>query len=234
MFDHLEKEAENVRTFYFRPPAPISYTAGQYIELSVPHLHPDKRGQKRWFTLSSSPSHELVSITTKFVLGGGKSSSFKHALLKLQKGDEVAMSEPMGDFVLPKFLQIPLIFVAGGIGITPYHSMLNWLHDSKEERPITMIYGVGSEDEIIFQDTLNRSKHHVIIIVKEPSPTWGGEQGQLNAELIRGLGQPKKDSLIYISGPEPMVEKLNIDLIKQGIKQSQLVTDFFPNYPPDY
>ncbi len=227
-FDHAADEAANIRTFYFRPEQSVSYTAGQFIELTVDHYHPDKRGIKRWFTLSSSPTSELVSITTKFA--GARVSSFKKALFKLTPGAELHMSEPMGDFVLPKLIQTPLVFVAGGIGITPFHSILEWLAATGEQRPIRLLYGVHSEDEIIFQETFDKAGVHAIIIVSEPSAAWGGERGQLSAELILGLEPPTEDTLVYVSGPEPMVEQLEKDLHKAGLAKNQFVGDFFPNY----
>ncbi len=226
--DHTHDEAANIRTFFFKPEKPMHYTAGQYTQLHVPHVHPDDRGQKRWFTLSSSPTEELQTITTKFA--GDKASSFKKALFKLQPGAELTMADAMGDFVLPKLIQTPLIFVAGGIGITPFHSMLEWLAATGEQRPIKLLYGVNTEDEIIFQGTFDKAGQHAIIIVGDASPAWGGERGRLSAELILGLGKPSEDSLIYISGPEPMVQALHRDLRKAGIESSQLVSDEFPNY----
>jgi len=227
-FDHGEDEAANIRTFYFRPEQPLSYTAGQFTELTIPHKRPDERGLKRWFTLSSSPTSELLSITTKF--NNDKSSSFKKALFGLKPGAELTMAEPMGDFVLPKLLQTPLVFVAGGIGITPFHSILEWLASTTEQRPIRLLYGVRSEDEIIFQETFDRAGVHATIVVGVPSATWGGERGELSAELIMGLMQPGEDTLVYVSGPEPMVEKLEKDLRRAGLRKEQFVGDFFPNY----
>jgi ferredoxin-NADP reductase len=228
-FEQSQAVAANIRTFYFRPERPVHYTAGQFIELTLKHPRPDDRGIKRWFTLSSAPTEELVSVTTKFA-GTDKSSSFKKALFKLQPAHELQMSEPMGDFVLPKLIQTPLVFVAGGIGITPFHSMLSWLADTKETRPIRLLYGVHNEEEIIFQETFDRTGQHATIVVGKPSAAWGGERGYLNAELILGLEKPSEDTLVYVSGPEPMDEGLEKDLHKAGLKKSQLVLDFFPNY----
>jgi ferredoxin-NADP reductase len=228
VLDHVEAEASNITTFYFRPEKPVHYTAGQFIELTVKHPRPDIRGIKHWFTLSSSPTDELLSITTKFA--GDKSSSFKRKLFKLKPGAELIMSGPMGDFVLPKLIQTPLIFVAGGIGITPFHSMLTWLSATGEQRPVKFLYSVRNEDEIIFQDTFDKAGIRATIIVSEPSAAWGGERGRLSAELILGLEKPAEDALIYVSGPEPMVEALEKDLKRAGIKPRQLVLDFFPNY----
>lgn len=231
VFDHRHDEAANITTFYFKPPAPVRYTAGQYIELRVEHSNPDDRGQKRWFTLSSSPTDDLLSITTKFA---DKSSSFKKALHHLQPGNHVNMSDPMGDFVLPQLIQTPLVFVAGGIGITPFHSMLTWLHATNEQRPITMLYGVHNEEEIIFQETMAKAHQHVTIVVTDPSAAWGGERGRLTSELITGLSQPSEESLVYVSGPEPMVQQLSKDLAHAGLKKHQLVLDEFPNYSITY
>lgn len=230
--DHSEAEAANIRTFYFRPEKPVYYTAGQFIELTVKHPRPDARGIKHWFTLSSSPTEELLTITTKFA--GDKSSSFKRALFGLKPGAELLMSDAMGDFVLPKLIQTPLVFVAGGIGITPFHSILEWLIATGEKRPIKLLYGVNNEDEIIFQDTFDKAGQHATVVVSNPSPAWGGERGRLSADLILGLEQPTEDTLVYVSGPEPMVETLEHDLKKAGLKKHQLVLDFFPNYTAAY
>ncbi|HUA13441.1 MAG TPA: FAD-dependent oxidoreductase [Candidatus Sulfotelmatobacter sp.] len=226
-FSHSQAEASNIKTFFFEPEQEIDYTAGQYIELTIKHPRPDERGIKHWFTLSSSPTDALVSITTKF---SEPSSTFKKALANLSRGDKVDFNGPFGDFVLPKLIQTPLVFVAGGIGITPFHSILSWLIANHEQRPIKLIYGVKNEDEIIFLDVFKRADQPVSIVVENPSDSWGGEMGKLNADLILGIGQPTEDSLVYVSGPEPMVEALEKELIKKGIKKSQLVLDFFPNY----
>jgi ferredoxin-NADP reductase len=226
-FDHSEAEAPNITSFWFKPERPIDYTAGQFTELTLKHDKPDNRGQKRWFTLSSGPGHELVSITTKLSTEG---SSFKKALQAMKPGHPLEMTEAMGDFVLPKFITQPLVLVAGGIGLTPFHSMFEWLSEHHEERSFRFLYGVRTEDEIIFESTFQKADIHPTIIVSQPSHAWGGERGQLSAELILGLTEKTDDTLYYLSGPEPMLELLEKDLISHGIKQSQIVTDFFPGY----
>ncbi len=233
ILDHTKDEAENIRTFYFRPEKPVYFTAGQYAEWTLKHPNPDDRGVKRWFTISSSPTEEFVTITTKYA-GDDKSSSFKKALFAMQPDQEILMSDSMGDFVLPKLIQTPLVFVAGGIGITPFHSILEWLAATKEERPIKFLYAVRNEDEIVFQDTFERAGVHVTIVVSDPTAAWGGERGRLSAEMILGLEKPTDDTLVYVSGPEPMVEGLEKDLKKAGLAKQQFVGDFFPNYDKNY
>src|SRR5674476_218591 len=129
---HIDSETDNIKTFWFEPDKPFHFTAGQFSELYLPHDHPDERGEKRWFTISSSPHEKLVSITTKFALERG--SSFKQTLSQLKPDATVELAEAMGDFVLPVDQTRPLIFIAGGIGLTPFHSMLTWLTDTHEQR----------------------------------------------------------------------------------------------------
>lgn len=227
--DHIHREADNIKSFWFKTEKPIDHIAGQYIEMTIAHDHPDERGIRHWFTLSSSPTDApLVSITTKFA---EKSSTFKSHLHKLKPGNNVEMSEPMGDFVLPKDSSIPLVFVAGGIGITPFHSIIKWLSDTKQERDITFIYAVSNEHEEVLQDLFENYGLKRIIVINQPRGTWDGEKGRLSGQRILDLAQPKSDALIYISGPEPMVEALESDLKKLGIKEDRLVGDFFPGYP---
>ena len=227
--DHTHDEAANIRTFYFKPERPVHYTAGQYTELHVPHSHPDDRGDKRWFTLSSSPESEFLTITTKYA-GDDKSSSFKRKLFSLKPGTVLEAAEPMGDFVLPKLIQTPLVFIAGGIGVTPFHSIFQWLADTVEERPIKFMYGVRDEGEIVFQETFEAAGIEPTIVVSEPSDSWGGERGRITAEMVLDLEKPTDDTLVYVSGPEPMVQSMAKDLHAAGLAKNQIVSDEFPNY----
>ncbi len=227
-FVRSHKESENIISFYFKPEHPFQFTAGQFVELTIPHDKPDVRGIRRTFTLSSSPQQELLCISTKFTDDNG--SSYKHSMKQLKPGTELIMSSAMGDFVLPKLIQTPLIFVAGGIGITPFQSISSWLADTHEVRPIKFLYSVKTEDEIVFQESFERAGIHATIVVSEPSDAWGGERGRLTAEQIIGLEHPSQDTLFYIAGPDPMVGSLSKDLQEAGIKRSQIVSDYFSNY----
>lgn len=216
----LEQEAANITTFFFRPERPLRYTAGQFIELTLPHPDPDDRGVKRWFTVSSAPGHELITITTKHA---DKPSSFKKELWQLEPGAEVDISEPMGDFVLPKDASRQLVFIAGGIGITPYHSIVQWLLQTHQTRPIQFIYSVHSDDELVFRSTFDQP-------FIERCELIGGEKltaTEINT-LVGGLDQKQ----LFISGPEPMTEAL-VEQFKTsyGLNQDQLITDYFPGYP---
>ena len=228
--DHIvhENDAKTIKSFWFEPDKPLDHIAGQFIEMTIKHDNPDDRGIKRWFTISSSPTDApLFSITTKF---SDTSSSFKTALNKLQKGQLVNIEGPMGDFVLPKDDRIPLTFVAGGIGITPFHSIVKWLYDTKQSRDITFIYAARTEAELVFLKLLEKYGMVRDIILSEPDGSWTGSTGQLSGKLIIDKADTQKDSMIFISGPEKMVESLEDQLTKLGIDKSRQVGDFFPGY----
>lgn len=225
ILEQITDEAPGIKTFYFRPNRTLHYVAGQFTELTLEH-DADDRGQKRWFTLSSSPTDDLLSITTKFA---SKGSSFKQELLRLQTGQELELAEPMGDFVLPKHMDLPLVFIAGGIGITPFHSMVKYLIDTNQERPITLLYAAVHEEELVFTDLFKKYCKATHFIVSEPSKTWSGESGRLTMSHIQDVADIY-NSMIYFSGPEPMVESFYKQLTELGVKQHRLVTDYFPGY----
>lgn len=228
--DHTEDVAKNIRTFWFKPPKPVRYTAGQFIEMTLPHANPDERGIKHWFTLSSSPSEKLISITTKHAVE--RVSTFKQVLFGLEPGAEITISEPMGDFVLPKDIARPLVFVAGGIGITPMRSMIKWLVDNQEHRTIQLIYAANALEEVAFRDLLNDYGCPTDIILSDPPKNWQGLSGHLDSAKILELAPDVDNKLYYLSGPEPMVEALEKDLVLSGVDKRRIVGDFFPGYPP--
>lgn len=227
--DHTEDVAQNIRTFWWKPERPVRYTAGQFIELTIPHDNPDERGIKHWFTLSSSPSEPLLSTTTKHATENG--STLKEALFGLKPGDSVMMSEPMGDFVLPKDLSAPLVFVAGGIGITPMRSMVKWLLDNQEHRTIHLIYAANVLEEVAFRDLFNAYGNPTDIMLSNPPAKWEGLAGRLDGAKILELAPNVDKKLYYLSGPEPMVEALEKDLKNLGVDKRRIIGDFFPNYP---
>ncbi|HET7673044.1 MAG TPA: FAD-dependent oxidoreductase [Candidatus Saccharimonadales bacterium] len=216
-FVKKQPEAKNITTFWFKPEKELSQIAGQYTELIIPHDNPDERKNRRWFTLSSSPTERLASITTK--LDPVRKSSFKTALSGLKSGDIISGHMPMGDFVLPKDETLPLVFVAGGIGITPYRSILKYLLDTGQRRNITLIYSISAPDELAFADLIEKSGVEFIRHI-----------GRLKAKDILAYIPVDNRQVVYISGPENMVETLQNDLIGLGVDKFQIRSDFFHNY----
>ncbi len=228
VLDHVEDIAPNIKTFWFKPEKLVDYIAGQYTELYLPHTSPDERGERRWFTLSSSPTEPLLSITTKFAVENG--STFKQALRQLAIGSRVTLAEPMGDFVLPKDKLVPILFVAGGMGITPMRSMVKYLLDSHEQRDIQLLYGVHSDQQIIFRQLFVDSGVKLTAVAEETSSGWEGETGTITAERVVTMLGNDSETRVYLSGPEPLIEAISKEVEKAGIAKERIITDFFPGY----
>ena len=214
-----ENATQTIATFFFRPASVYRYEAGQYAVISLPHVSPDQRGISRTMTLSSSPDDELLAFTMRITNGGNAgSSSFKHALLQLQPGDEITVFESLGDLVLPLDTSIPLVFIAGGVGIASFTGMTTWLTQHGESRDVQLHYVVARPEDVVMQSVFdNLTKRICTPDVK-----------RLTAPDI--LATAKPDSLFYLSGTEKLVETLRQDLISHGILQSSIVFDYFDGY----
>ena len=218
----IEKEhlVDNVWAFRFRSDEPLVWVAGQYVRVELPHDTPDSEGTKRWFTNSAAPYEGILQITTR-VTG----STFKQALSKLEPGDTKLqlIEQPEGDFTWQDS-QLPIVFIAGGIGITPFRSILKErAHDGLPTK-VTLVYGSRTPD-VPFKDELEEWTQ------ANPEVTVEYVSGvNLTAEGLAEEVSKLNESLVYLSGPEPMVEALSDDLKKHGLPENQLKHDSFPNY----
>ncbi len=214
---HSIHQSTNIHSFFFASERSPDYIAGQFIELSFPPGTISSGGDKRWFTLCSSPTESELMITTRIP---ENPSEFKRSLMLLETGAALNMSDAMGDFVLPIDETIPLLFVAGGIGITPYRSMLKSLSDKKEKRTVTLLYAAGDADEVLFETDITSAGCKLLPIINTT----------LNTETILNTLRKISGARVYLSGPEPMIEKLYKDLMAAGLEGSSLMTDYFPGY----
>jgi ferredoxin-NADP reductase len=224
--ERVETLTPTIKTFWFRPEKPLDFVAGQFTELYLPHPDTDERGDKHWFTISSSPTEPLFSITTKFARG--RSSTYKQTLLGIPVGTRLHFADPMGDFVLPKDKRIPLVFVAGGIGVTPVRSMVKYLTDRQERRDLTLIYDVHTAEDLVFADLFTAYGLRYTPLITT-GPRDQSALGKVDTERILAAANTP-DALIYLSGPEPLVETLNGELQKNGVEARRLITDFFHGY----
>lgn len=224
---HIEKVTTSIYTYWFKPERKVRFDAGQFVEIYIPHTPVDSRGNRREFSLSSSPSDEHLSITTNFITNG---SSYKKALKALQPGVEITMKEPMGDFVLPKDPTIPLVFVAAGLGILPYVSMIKWLIERREQRPIQLIHSVSKTTDFLFNALWQQYVLDFLPIVTRPDTTWNGLSDRLDAAKILGLIGPVENKLIYLAGPQSLIEPMFNNLLTAGITRSQILLDYYPGY----
>lgn len=214
------------KTFWLKPEKPLQYIAGQFTEIYLPHDSPDNRGIRRWFTFSSSPTEPLLAITTRF---SANMSTFKRSLNTLAIGTPIKLAEPMGDFVLPKDASIPLIFVASGIGVTPVRSMVKFLSDTKEKRNVTILYDAHSSEDLVFSELFTDYGASYTPFIHHPSKGYSGPTSRVAApDILSAAHDPR--SLIFLSGPEQLVQHLGASLEKCGAQKHRIIIDYFSGY----
>lgn len=211
--------ADNIWSFDFTADQPLSWIPGQFIRLEVIHDSPDDKGTKRWFTISSIPRDGYIQVTTRIT-----DTTFKQALAALDIGDKVRLTEqPDGDFIWQESAK-SLVFVAGGIGITPFYSMLKARRHSSQPVSATLVYSGRTEDLPFKSELEETSFRHPEFKVEYVI----GEQ--VTAEKLTKIVPDINASQVYISGPEAMVEALGKELMRHGLARDNLHQDFFPNY----
>jgi len=227
-----EQVAEGVYHFTFAPDKKISFRPGQYLEWTLGHEKPDTRGNRRYFTIASSPTEDTVMLGVKFY---DQPSSFKRTLKALNPGDTIMASQLAGGFVLPKDPKKKLVFIAGGIGITPFRSMLKYLADNNERRSITLIYSSVSMQEVayydIFREAAEKSGVNTVFTFTDKTkvdPSWTGHTGYVNAAMLAQVVPDFKERTFYVSGPHTLIDACRDVFSGMGIPRSQIKTDFFP------
>ncbi len=212
----------------------FSYTPGQYMEWTLPHEKTDSRGNRRYFTLSSSPTESDIRVGVKFYK---RSSSYKNALLDITPETKIVAAQIAGNFVLPKDQTQKLVFIAGGIGITPYRSMVKYLLDTRKRRTITLLYSARTAEDFAYKDIFEQARVAIglktvyAVTAKEAAIT--GEHmraGRISARMITNEVPDYKERLFYISGTQAMVTTMQDILAHLGVPSHQIKVDFFPGY----
>jgi ferredoxin-NADP reductase len=229
-FVHQQHEAENGTSFFFQPESPLTFRAGQYLRYMLPHADPDTRGISRSFSIASSPDEPLLRLTTRL---STPPSTFKQALARLHPGAMVDASGPFGQFVYPES-DVPTVFIAGGIGITPMRSILGDLASRNVRLRSTLFYSNASQD-IPFRTWLDGLAEdwpelRVIYTVTRPAPEWKGPTGRIDAAFIKQYVPDVAPSLFMVSGPTPLVDAMRATLADVGVDPDQVKHEAFPGY----
>ncbi len=217
--------------FVFPLAQKISFLPGQYMEWTLPHSNPDSRGNRRYFTIASSPTENSLHLGIKFY---GNGSSYKKSMLQMSQGSKIVGAQLFGDFTLPKNVNEKLVFVAGGVGITPYRSIIKYLLDKNEKRDIILLYSNKIESEIMYQDIFEQAEEKINLktiytLTEESSASWKGKRGRIDDKMIEEIPD-WKERTFYLSGPHPMIVGFEQTLKNLGISSDKIKIDFFPGY----
>ncbi len=237
LFLHLKQKiqvSDDIIDFIFTSGKRFSFLPGQYMEWTLSHPHTDSRGSRRYFTLSSSPTESDVRIGVRFADPG---SSFKKTLQTLTPDKIAIASQIAGDFILAKNQKQKLVFVAGGIGITPFRSMVKFLIDKKQKRDIVLLYASKLPTEFIYKEIFDQAEIELGIKIvytitdkQNDYSYWQGKKGRINSQMITEEVPDYKERLFYLSGPREMVKGFEQALKNLGIAEKQIKTDFFPGF----
>jgi ferredoxin-NADP reductase len=234
-----KKEAvgKDIYNFTFVADKKLSFRPGQYLEWTLgagdatADEKADDRGNRRYFTIASSPTEDTIQLGVKFY---EPSSSFKRALLAMKPGDTIVTGQLAGEFTLPKDPKQKLAFIAGGIGITPFRSMIKYFVDRDERRDAILFYSNRSEGEIAYRDVFDDAKQK--INMKTIYITTGGDASnasggnRLTADTIKKEIPDYGERMFYLSGTHAMTNAFEKILREMGVRRSQIKTDFFPGF----
>jgi ferredoxin-NADP reductase len=227
----VQKISDRVYNFVFAPSARFAFQAGQYMEWTLPHVAFDARGNRRSFTIASSPTENTVQLGVKFY---NPSSTYKYALSQMKLGDEIYVSQLAGNFTLGGKENTKRVFIAGGVGITPFRSMVKYIVDTKQQVDITLIYVVGFAQELAYKELFIEAAQYgvkfVPVITTTNTSGDGYRHAQLDEQLLREVVPDSAERIFYISGPNMMVDATKDHLKKIGVKRRAIRTDHFSGY----
>ncbi|HUI68982.1 MAG TPA: FAD-dependent oxidoreductase, partial [Spirochaetia bacterium] len=219
--------APGIMSFSFPRPPGFSHKLGQYMEWTLP-------SGRRYFSIASSPTEPEIMIAARFP---AEPSRYKQELARMRSGDVITAGELGGDFVLPGDRGIPLAFVAGGIGITPFRSMIKYLADRGERRDIVLLYSASTEEQIAFRDVLGDAEKKIgLRVVHTLTDTcrirqgWCGERGPIDGHMVREKVPEFRSRRYFVSGPPGMVNDVLKALGSIGVPRRQVRTDSFSGY----
>ena len=228
----IQESAKDTYDFAFAPDQQPAFAPGQYMEWTLGHRYPDNRGNRRYFTIASSPTESDIHLGVKFY---PQASTFKRALAGMKAGDKISASHIAGGFTLPRNPEKKLVFIAGGIGVTPFRSMVQFLLDQGEKRPIVMLYSNRTAADIAYKDIFGRAANEiglktVYAVTDNTASEPGMYAGPITAALIRREIPDFRERTFYISGPHAMVESFKATLHTMGVSRFKIKSDFFPGF----
>lgn len=226
-FIKKKKEATNVYSFYFKKPINLKFNPGQYFKVNLSIDNPDDRGSSRYFTISSSPSEKDLVITTKIL-----DSAFKNKLHNLKKGEKINFFGPIGFFDINFNNKNKKVFLAGGIGVTPFRSILKSLKKNNSE--IILISSYAKKEDIIFEKELRKFENTFkffkvhFTLTKEKVETYHNQR--INKYLIKKLIPDYLEAEYFIVGTVMMEEELLNLMIDLGVDKNKIFTENFTGY----
>lgn len=226
-----EQIAEGTLLVTFSLREPVSFKPGQFFFVTL--LNPpytDQEGSGRHFSIVNSPTQNtILQMATRL-----RDSAFKKSLQELPLGTEVEVGPIGGSFVLPEDTTRPLVFIAGGIGITPYISMLQYIKEKNLPYPVTLLYSNRNKKSTAFLEELGRLTKEIpnfkLVAIMTQDEQWSGEKRYIDTTLFHEYFPSIDENTYYVAGPPKMVEMLTKTLVDAGVKVEHIKSENFTGY----
>jgi ferredoxin-NADP reductase len=229
-----QEVAEGTMAFRFEKPAGWAFKAGQFLDMTL--LDPsetDTEGNTRTFSIASAPHEETLMVTTRM-----RDTAFKRVLSTLPVGTAVKIEGPSGDLILHNDAARTAVFVAGGIGITPFRSIL--FHAANEALPhrIFLFYSNRRPEDAAFLDELQalegKNQNYILIAtmteMEKSHRSWHGGMGLISKEILSRYLKDARSPIYYIAGPPKMVKGFHTILTEIGVDDADICAEEFAGY----
>ena len=229
-----QEVAEGTVAFHFEKPAKWTFKAGQFLDMTL--LDPsetDAEGNIRSFSIASAPHEETLMVATRM-----RDTAFKRVLKAMPPGSVVKIEGPSGELTLHNDVKRTAVILAGGIGITPFRSML--VHAAREKHPhqIILFYSNRRPEDTAFLDELdaleaanpNYKIVNCMTEIEHSHQSWLGETGPISKELLSRYLQNAFSPIYYIAGPPEMVKGLHSIVKETGVAEIDIRAEDFAGY----
>ena len=226
--------AEGTMSFRFEKPSGWNFKAGQYLDMTL--LDPpetDSEGNVRSFSIASAPQEETLMVATRM-----RDTAFKRVLRTMPFETAVRIEGPSGDLILQNDVTRTAVFLAGGIGITPFRSIVHWAAKEKSQNRIVLFYSNRRPEDAPFLAELqslerDNPKYKLIGSMTEMEKShrpWTGETGLIDQEMLGRHLKGAASPIYYIAGPPAMVKGLHEMLSKTGVNDDDIRAEEFAGY----
>jgi ferredoxin-NADP reductase len=226
--------SEGAIAFHFEKPTGFDFKPGQSADLTLPNPpETDAEGNVRTFSIASAPFEDQLMFATRM-----RDTAFKRSLKKMPLGTVVKMDSAMGSFTLHKNSAKPAVFLAGGIGVTPFSSIVRQADHDRAPHKLYLFYSNRRPEDAPFVEVLqNLEKTNpqfrfiaTMTEMRRSKKTWNGETGRIDQEMLSKYLNELRGPIYYVAGPPALVSGMRKMLVASGVDEDDIRSDEFSGY----